>query len=287
MLIMYGPIHQVMADLNAERLLDKGTLKSKTQTLDQLLTDLVKTQLPVWQQAIRNTYAEGTAGWTNLFPQGLYPFNSGSKDNKIDAVKVLRNACNGDAAPAVQAVGATVGAYYTLLLNARAAQTGKKTEIGTDIPAVKSAIKDMCVAQFANYGGLIQKYASTPATVAAFIDFVTLYSLQHSSMYEGTINASAIKKICTHKFAPVSTIVVTNDGDADIRLWIAESAKASVHPVGVTVPKATVNMVIQVVNLGNPTHRILMMQNLDPVTPGAYEVYVGTKNSDPLTDPHD
>jgi hypothetical protein len=287
MLATYGPHHQVLVNIASEKDLDKGALRGRTQTLEQLFADLIKTDLPAWQQDIRNTYAEGTAGWTTLFPNDNYPFNSGTIQSKIGAVLTLRNACNGDANAAIQAVGVTVGTFYTALLTARSLQSGKKTEIIADISAADTAIKNMCIAQFGNYGGLIQKFASTPSTVEAFIDFATLSSSAHSSLYTGTANPSQKKKICTHRFAPVSTIVVTNDGTTVFKLWIAESAKSTVHPAGVTVAAGSTSIVIQAVNLGNPTHRILMLENLDPAANAAYEIYVGTKNSDPLTDPHD
>jgi hypothetical protein len=287
MRILFAPVHTVLTNASSEKSTDIGQRIGFTGTLNSLFENLISTHLPAWQQEMRNTYAANTNEYKAFFPFGNKPFTDGRIEDKLNAVKALRDQCTADAAAAIQAVGVTVGAYYTLLLNARNAQLGKKVEVGGDRDAQQNAIKAMCVLHFSNWGKLIGKFPENQTLLNSFIDVQTLQRIAHSSLYEGTANPLQIKKVCTHRFAPVSTIVVTNDGTTDFKLWLAESAKSTVHPAGVTVPAGTVNMVIQVVNLGNPTHRVLMLQNLDPAADASYEIYVGTKNSDPLTDPHD
>jgi hypothetical protein len=277
----------LIADSSAKDL-QLGQRIGKTASLKTLLKkNLIQTELPAWQLSIQGTYNKKSAEYKAFFPFGNKSFLQGTIDNKIKAVKTLRDACNADSHVAVNALGATIGLFYTLLVNARSVQEGKKSAVKTDAGTEKDTIYNMCVAQFANFGGIVFKNPDNSTTIESFFDLVTLQDHHHSTLYEGTVHPLETKKVLTHKFTLDSTIVVTNTGDSDFEVWVAESAKDKIHPEGITIPAHTVEMIVPVKNIGDTHHRILMIKDLDTSADAAYEIEVGDKNSSPLADPHD
>jgi hypothetical protein len=274
LLAAYTPVHSALSDLLSEKSQDTGSRISRTQRVKNLLKELSHTHVPDWQQAIGNTYRRRSPGFTSLFPSGTKVFSNGSIESRIAATDALAKACLADSSAAVQAVGATISAFYNTLLDARSAQSGKKSEVGTDIAQYRTAIDNMCTAQFANVGMLIYKFAANPIRVNAFLDLTELKQHPHSGIYKGMVHAGRKKKVCVAKMHASGTLTITNHSDADMRLWLAKTSKSKVHAMGIVIPKRTSSMQIPVAQIGQSAHRVLMMENLDVATDGSYTIDV-------------
>lgn len=271
MLTEFTPVHTALENSESGKGMALGQRAGKTQSVNDLLKELVETKLPAWQQQIRNTYGAKTAEYKALFPQGNAPFETGKKDNRILAVKTLRDACTAD--PALAAVAALIAAFYILLDKARNQQLGKKTDVGGDIETEKDAITAMAKIHFKNHGKLIGLYPDDPDRIASFSDVTTLQSHVHDSIYKGTDNPGKTKKVLTHTFTAASTVTISNTSLADQKFWLTDRSNNPIHPNGITVGAGQI-VTTAVQTLGNPVHRILMVENLNVATPGSYEVSI-------------
>jgi len=267
----FTPVHTALENSESDKGIALGQRAGKTLSVDGLLKELVDTDLSNWQQQIKNTYGAKTPEYKALFPKGNAPFETGKKDNRILAVKTLRDACTAD--PALAAVAALISAFYTLLNNARNEQLGKKTDVTGDIETEKDAIAAMSKIHFKNHGILIGLYSDDPDRIASFTDVTTLQSHVHDLIYKGSDNAGKIKKVLTHTFNGGSTITISNTSLADQKFWVIDRANNPIHPSGITVGAGQI-VTSAIQTLGNPVHRILMVENLNVATTGSYEVSI-------------
>ena len=289
LLALFAPKHNALKDFTTAKGVDLGGRKAKTATVKTLLQQVIDTELPAWQLVIQGVYAKKSDDYKAFFPQGNDPFILGKIDDRIEAIRILHDVCVADGHAIINAtLAGTINTFYTTLLNTRAAASGKKGDVKGDAGSQKAAIHDMCVQHFSNVGALIAKYPEDPDKINSYIDFVTLMDHHHSTQYNITLHADELKKALAHKFTANSTIIVSNTGEADLKLYVAEKAKDKVHPAGITVAAGTMGMVIHISDISAKAgNRILMVKNLDATNDGACEILVGDTTQGVVTDPHD
>jgi len=66
-----------------------GTRKGQTEVLVDLLKELTAVRVPQWDITVQGTFIAGTPEYTQIFPNGRGPFQSGQQDSRILAVHTL------------------------------------------------------------------------------------------------------------------------------------------------------------------------------------------------------
>ncbi len=267
LLTIFTPKHNALINASSTKESDLGDRIGDTKTKDDLLLDLTQNQLPEWQRLIGNVYRKKSAAFKTLFPYGLKPFNSGTIDNRILAVKTLRDKCVADASLSV--VAALIVTFYTTISTARTAQEGEKTDVTFDIGNQLDAIEQMCITQFADYGAIVNLFPNNSNKIKSFFDVVNLQKHMHSNLYEGVVNKNKIRNVATKTVKARSTIRVTCD--VDLQVWVIDSSKNKAHPHGSFVP-AGVPTIIGFPDLGDFNNRVFQIQNLSLTTQGHYSI---------------
>jgi len=203
-----------------------GFQKGKTQTLDILLEELgfgdadlgVRSKIYDWNLEVQGVFPKGTPTYTTIFPNGVAPFQKGSKDARISAVAALSLALAPHAALA--ALKTTVDASLADLNTARNEQQGEISDTGTDSDEVRGAVEEAMIGMFSLYGSLIAHYAATPEDVEAFFDLEKLRNLQQKEWLV-SIAPVTMKNVFKRTLANDRKVKITNLIDRDLAFYVA------------------------------------------------------------------
>ncbi len=265
----FKPLNQAVLDSSSDKSGIVGDRMGDTLTKDELFLELNKTNMPKIQLAIENVYGRTTAQWKALFPFALKPFQSGTIENKISALKTLTEKVDADGA--LTAAQALIDPVYKAIFEARSSQQGEKSNVETGISAQLTAIDAMCVGHFADHGAIVQLYPDDPKAIMSFTDYVTLQSHVHGVLYEGTINANRKKMALKKDFTLLSQLKVT--ANVDLQIWVIDSINNPSHPIGILIP-ANTPTVVGFPALGNFANRIVQIQNMNLTMKGKYAIEV-------------
>ena len=111
--VQYHPYHVNFVNAYNAWKSQGGVQKGATLSVDQLLKLLSPTKINAWDLAVMNVYAKGSPEYLAIFPQGHKPFQTGQKDQRINAVQQLVTALTGKAPLA--ATLADVNTFYDQL----------------------------------------------------------------------------------------------------------------------------------------------------------------------------
>ena len=206
----YHPIHLALVAAYDAWVAQGGTQESKTLTLNQLLRLLSGTYAETWMSAVKQFYGLNTARFKELFPDMKKVFQHGSQLDRIHAVAALLLAIGSDASLAT--LKATILTFYNQLLLANTTQKGSISVTNTLSHNLEEARKTSCVEQFGNYGGLIQKFKTTPETVGNYFDERALRG-GNQVLWHHSVAKTKVYTVCKHTSAPTDEWLLENDGD--------------------------------------------------------------------------
>lgn len=157
----------------------EGTYKGKTNLFETLI-DGVDIKLRQWEGAIRAVFIEDSPTEIEIFPNKRGPFQTGTYEQRLGAIRILRDklleytAAN----PTLVPVQSDVAAFYTLCDTARATQQGKEGNLN-DARSQREAQRVVTMNAYMGivYGGLLQQLYTDLTRVGDFIDFSILYDL--------------------------------------------------------------------------------------------------------------
>lgn len=176
-----------------------GQQEGQTLNLDQFL-ELLVVRAAKWDALVQATdgFEKGTPAYKSIFPNGRYPFNSGAKTARVEAVNVLSQSLDGivDLAP----VKALVDAFYGQLDTARDTQEGAKGTTKTSSQQVELKRVETMTEQYRNLGFLIDKSADNPLFIEAFFDLNVLRE-SRQSVFTGTLDPEETEAVLIHTFA--------------------------------------------------------------------------------------
>ncbi len=157
----------------------EGTYKGKTNLFEALI-DGVDEKLREWEGPIRSVFTEDSPTEIEIFPNKRKPFQSGTYEQRLGAIRILRNKLLEYTVdnPSLVPVQAAVAAYYTLCNAARSTQQGKEGNLG-DARSQRETQRVITMNAYMGivYGGLLQQLYTDLKRVGDFIDFPLLYDL--------------------------------------------------------------------------------------------------------------
>ena len=149
-----------------------GTRKGQTEVLGDLLAELAGSRIKQWDITVQNTFLAGTPQYTQIFPNGRGPFQSGAQDVRILAVQTLAQRLAPFAG--LSALKTTVEAFHTSLEAARNTQQGTEGEISSASDAAEAARVALAIGLYANLGRLMEKHAANPDLLGGYFEVALL-----------------------------------------------------------------------------------------------------------------
>ncbi len=218
---VYHPFHLAVAGAYSSWKSQGGTQKGSTLTVNQLLDLMTKSKLSDWEYAILGVYKKSTPGFVALFPNGRYPFNSGTIESRVAAVKQLGISLNGITTLAT--IKAEVDDFYAQLSADRTTQLGHFGNTENKSDALEAAITTAMIEMFANYGLMINHFKANPVLAEPFFDLDTIRN-HDQIIFLKTVPSSSKKNILKHTFSPTDEIKITNNGTMSLDLYLSSNA---------------------------------------------------------------
>jgi hypothetical protein len=270
MLGTYTPVHNALVTAYDNWLAQNGTQQSQTLSVEQLLRLLSGTKAENWMVAVKPLYGKTSIRFKQLFPALKKPFQAGSQQDRIDAVKAFSISIGSDAG--LTALKTDVDAFYLLLNNAHTAQKGSITNTGNLSETVELARVAMCTAQLADYGGLLQKYASHPETAGNFFDEAALRN-GAQVLFNHQVGKGKVNLVTKHSAAPGDKYSLENTSDVDLLFGYVLHKTDQPSTVSVLVP-AQENIIVVASDLTNDlaNNHYLVCYNASAVAVGEFTV---------------
>ncbi len=185
----YLPFHDAYIALNLSVELAEGTYKGKTLSFENIL-DTISEKLRLWEPPIRVIFPEDSPTEVEIFPNKREPFYDGTYEQRLLAVKALRDKLleYTGANPSLVPVQADVAAFYTLANTARQTQQGNEGSLSA-LRTQREAQRKTTMGAFWGtvYGGLLGLYYLTPELIADYIDLPLLYDYKTEELID-TLN---------------------------------------------------------------------------------------------------
>lgn len=239
----------------------EGTYKGKTNLFETLI-DGVDIKLRQWEGAIRAVFIEDSPTEIEIFPNKRGPFQTGTYEQRLGAIRILRDklleytAAN----PTLVPVQADVAAFYTLCDTARATQQGKEGNLN-DARSQREAQRVVTMNAYMGivYGGLLQQLYTDLTRVGDFIDFSILYDLVSEDLLADIdiANGNTVFNV------PLDGVTVT--GNKKFRIIVKDDTNTAIGnkdqpsdpPKGIAL-NAGDNRIVTAAELGfDPTHTFL------------------------------
>lgn len=264
----YTPIHAAYKAAYANWITQEGSQTGKTLNLTQLLKLLSGTKVRNWDIAIQGIHPHDTPAYKSILSNNRIPFQHGTQDERINAVKSLSQALIGIAALATTKTD--VDSFYTQIDAANNAQKASKTSTNSLSNAVETARINMCTAQFANLGALINRFAATPKVIDDYFD---LKNMRRAAQvhFTGHIKPQLVHTIMKHTFGITDEVTLENKGTTDLLFYLAPTKDALHKTDTITLhPGEQQTMLASALGLLTDTH--LMVYNTHPIEKGEFIV---------------
>lgn len=245
---------------------------SLTLTLTNSFRLLSEEWIREWEGKVYNFFPEGSPTALAIFPQKRKPFQSGTYDERIQAVNTLAGSMGPHASLAT--VKADVEAKYAILLAARDEQ---KQAVQNATNASNQLEKSrVTVAQhlYKNLGTLMAKYFLEPTEVEQFynLSLIRRASNESDGMFNqgSTVNPGSSLVIPVPKKFELSInanfIIANSGGGSELQFFFADSASMAVSEQKATVlPGESVEATAG--EMGWSTERtILIVKNMGSIT---------------------
>jgi hypothetical protein len=265
----YKSIHQNFVDTYNAWRVQLGQQQGATKTLDALLAELTSVKISKWKAVVVGIYGKDSAMVESLFPQQSKPFNSGSQSERLEAVSQLILAIGGNLDLA--ALKTEVEAFYTTLNDAFEAQKGAKLKVDNWSDAVEAARLQMCQAQYANLGAMMQQYAATPLLSGNYFDQKAIRS-GTQILFMGLVKTLSVKTIVQRTLQATDMLLLENDGNTELRFYLANEKDAALGATFITLA-AHSKLEVKAEELGNvSTQHYLLVYNPDALLKGEFTV---------------
>jgi hypothetical protein len=224
---LYNSYHAAHETLNSNYttwLSQGGTQKGSTLSVDQLLVLLSPKKVNGWEYSIQGIFEKASPEYVALFPQGRYPFNTGSKESRIAAVEQLSKSLTG--ITQLEAVKTDVDSFYRQLTSKRQVQLGHKGDTGSKSNAIEMSVEAAMTEMYSNLGLLISHYKNNLSLIGMFFDLDTIRN-HDQLVFNKTVKPKKISNIMQHTFTASDSLTIINDGNTSLEFYLAPDNKAA------------------------------------------------------------
>lgn len=239
-----------------------------TLAFEILIKELSQTKLDEWIPQVQVVFPESTPEFKSIFPKGRAPFNTGSYDIRLKAVKSLGENLGPYAALA--ATKTKVETFYDTLLSARTIQQVKEEDVRLKSEALELKRVETCVAMYANLGTLMAKYAATPEAIAKFFDLALIQSPpKDKNTFSVIVAAKDTANVVPGGFTDTTQFTLYTGNTRG--LFFTSNSATGVVSEGIKMEPNTSKTVLAT-DLGAPGNTFLNVTNLDDLNQGNFSV---------------
>ena len=188
---------------------------------------------------------------------------------RVHAVKALMDAMGTDTA--LTAVKTDINTFYTLLDAAFTTQKGGDSSSKSKSDELEAGKVAMCVAQYANLGSLISKYAATPERIEQFFDMALIRN-PDQVLFTGHLNAGEVYTIVKHTFDESDEVILSNPGLTPLKFYLSETQNA--QPNGTAITLANGKQTVLASSLGQLTDTYLTVFNTSTIQTGEFSIEI-------------
>lgn len=227
MLVSFDPVLQSYLATDQNLASAEGTYEGKTQTVEELFELMNDEKLAYWEGQLFVHYPKGTASATNLLPDSRKPFQKGTYEQRIQAIKVLGDKCALDAL--LVPVSVNILAFHTQIESARQLQQSQGEGAVENLRTLRETARVLlCQELYGNMGKLMHLYRANPIAISNYFDITLLRS--RSDWQKFDINANTVFNV-EDDIEPgdISGLIVKNTSLAasGVILYIYTGASAS------------------------------------------------------------
>jgi hypothetical protein len=226
----YNPLHIEMDVAYNQWKNAGGQQEGQTLNVNQLLKLLIG-KVDKWDRKVQDAFEKNTPEYKAIFPNGRAPFNSGEKDERIEALETLGIALTPHATLAT--VKTEVDTFYLQLEQARDAQLSAKGLNKGLADVVNLKRINAMEMQYANLGFLINKFYTTPELIEIFFE---LEQLRESPQvfFTGTLDPAETEPVLVHTFIADDQLRLKANGAGPIAFYLATTS-GGINSTAVTV----------------------------------------------------
>lgn len=254
----YHPFHLALLAAYNQWKTSGGTHKGATLTVEQLLALLSPTKINRWDALVQAVFAKGTGDYLAVFPNGHQPFQTGERDERVNAVEQLSKAM--EVYPSLSSVKSEVDAFYTQLNDARTTQLGNLGDTAHYSDNADEKIRKAMIAMYADLGLSINKNPETPTTLEPLFDLETVRN-HEQVIFTGTLTDHETEVIAEHTFADDDELRLENKGDTIIRFYLANIPEDGPGANPVIELAAHHKQVVKATDFGSLANHFLKVEN--------------------------
>ena len=217
-------------DAYAASIANVASYRGRTQMIEKLIAQLSNEKIKQWDIWIQNVYLEGTPEYSILMNQGRKPYQSGSYEARIMAVKVLSNLLKDF--PLLNNVLTDVNNFYDTILKARSLQQGKENDEQILSMQLEEARKELAKAMQVVFAGLMFHYHQNIAFVETFYELKYLRATPSNSNAnnEKTESIPANSRISLHEneLSGEKAVEITNVGTVPVKVYTSETMNGAI-----------------------------------------------------------
>ena len=174
----------------------EGTHEGSTLNVEELLEQL-NTEVRSWEGTVRYVFPEDSPNEKSIFPNKRAPFQKGTYEQRISAVKTLADKlATFTTQPLLMTLSTTVMDFYNDIETARLKQTGDEMGISSSNVQLEDERIACAIGMYANLGRLMYIYRRSPTDVEQFWDLTLLRNLTGEPFKEDlTINPETVKTV--------------------------------------------------------------------------------------------
>lgn len=242
----------------------------ETLNLDQLLSLLLSSKISQWDVAIQNVYTKKTPQYATLLPHHRVPFQNGTQDDRIEAVKSLSTNLTG--ITALASVKTDVDNFYNQLNTANTTQKSGKTSKTAHSGSLETSRINICNSQYATLGLLINHFSTAPENISTYFDVATVRSGSQVH-FTGHLKPAHIHCVCKHTFALLDSITIHNESTVVLHVY-SGLTKDTPAPVMAIPIAAGAKQTVKAGTLGNVADTYLIISNPDAHVTAHWELTI-------------
>ncbi len=213
-----NPLYIIYNESTIAHTSQTGKQSGKVLSMDTILLSM-PVQVDDWEAKIKTVYTAGSSEFKALFSKGKAPFNTGTQQNRVNAVAALILTIGTDASLA--AVKVQVQTFYTTMLASFNTKGVSKKSTKTDSKAIEKARKDMCNVMQGNFGLITDEFQNDLTQGEKYFDEAYMGNpLQ--MIFHLIIKILSIKKVMKRTFANPLTqqLQIVNNSNTTLYLFL-------------------------------------------------------------------
>ncbi len=269
----YKPLHDAFQNIYSSWKGAEGSHEGSTLDIEGLLAQL-NTEIKKWEGTVRYVFPEDTPNERSIFPNKRVPFQSGTYEQRISAVKTLtEKLATFTAQPLLLTLSTAVLSFYNTIEAVRLSQTGDEISISQQSSFLENQRITCAIGMYGNLGRIMYLFRQNPVDVEKFWDMSLLRNIPASAYTEeltvdpAAIVTAALSDAEREKVDAATRVFFRNRSAASVHLKVGYSAAAGTAPtLSVTIEQDT-ERELSASELGwSSDKKYLVVQNEDTET---------------------